>query len=122
MLPRCNHNALFGLLLLDRTCYCQQRTVHSCQSLTQSLPNDKVPSQRIHLNGRNFVLKVCIGVWVAIAEEHHVFVVLKSVSERGSEVKFQKPVVLADVVFEIGYVAASSVPPHSLVLGLFLAV
>ena len=122
MLPCCNDDSLFRLLLLYSTCNCQQWTIHPCQGLAQCLSSDKVPSQRIHLKNCNFVLKICISVRVTIAKKYNVFVVLKSVGECGSEVEFQKPVVLPDIVFEVGYVTASSMPSHSLVLGFFFAV
>jgi len=70
----------------------------------------------------DFILKVCIGVWITIAEEHHIFVVLKGISERGREVKFHEPIVLPDIVFVVVYVRASSVPAYSLELGFFLTV
>ena len=42
--------------------------------------------------------------------------------ERSREVEFKKPVVLPDVVFEVGNVRAPSMPAYSLVLGFLLTV
>lgn len=122
MLPRCNDNTFFRLLLLYSTCNCQQWTINPRQGLAQCLSSDKVPSKRISLKSRKFVLKICKGIGVTITEKYNVFVVFESVGECGSKVEFQKPVVLPDIVFEVGYVAASSMPPHSLMLGFFFAV
>jgi hypothetical protein len=124
---RTQENSFFGLSfgtlrVLILTGNGEVFTFVTCESPSESSSVEEVLAIGVFLNPKKIFLEIGVGVGVAVCEVDLVVIVLESVGEAEGKVVLVVPVALSFVLIGVVVnILANPVPPHSLVLFVFIA-
>jgi hypothetical protein len=98
-------------------------TINTSDSFAQTGYLEEVASRRVNFNLIQIGLQIAERVWLEVAEEHGVFVVLKCVSECCCEVVSRKTACISpDLILEVRDVCTAAMPPYLFFFCFFIAV